>query len=95
MKIRTCVLDYQKMFPDEYKLDLAEIKWKRDNLETRMAEIKGSYAVERELFAIGTKLLAMLELKLTKEEQKWLFRTKEGGRWFAREFKQFRVTQEV
>lgn len=94
MKISTAVADYKKMFPEDYRLDLEEIKWKRDNLKSRMAEIKGTHAVQRELFAIGTKLDTMINLKLTDEEKADLS-TKESARWFTKTFPEFKITDEI
>jgi hypothetical protein len=82
------------MFPEEYRLDIEEIKVKRANLLQRTAEMKQTHAITRELYAIGTLLDTMLIQRLDLEELKEL-ESKEGGRWFAREFEQFRVTDKI
>lgn len=94
MKIRKTVNDYIKMFPEEYRLDIEEIKVKRANLQQRTAEIKKVHAIKRELYAIGVLLDTMFIQKLSLEELKEL-EDKEGARWFAKEFPQFRVTENI
>lgn len=93
MKIRTAVADYQKMFPEEYKQLLQAIKIQRENLKTDMAEIEG-HAIKRALFTVSEKLSSMIGLKLDTEELMF-FKSLEGGRWFAREFSQFRISKNV
>ena len=94
MKIRTAVLDYMKMFPEDYRLDIEEIKLVRERLDTEMAELKKTHAIKRALYVIGTRLDAMIQLKLDSKEKLELS-SKEGGRWFANEFSQFRLTKNV
>lgn len=93
MKIRTAVADYQKMFPEDYKQVLMAIKLQRENLKTDMAEIEG-HAIKRALFTISEKLSSMIGLKLDNEELLH-FKTLEGGRWFAKEFPQYRISKSV
>lgn len=94
MKIRRTVNDYIKMFPEEYRLDIEEIKVKRANLHQRTAEMKKTHAIKRELYSIGILLDTMMIQKLDLEELKEL-EDKEGARWFAKEFEQFRVTDKI
>lgn len=93
MRIRTAVADYMKMFPDEYRDLLKAIEIQKQNLKTDMAEIEG-HAVKRALFTVSEKLAAMIAAKLDNEELLH-FKTLEGGRWFAKEFPQFRISKNV
>lgn len=93
MKIRVAVTDYQKMFPEEYGNLLKVIKHQKENLKDDMAEVEG-HAIQRALFTISDKLSVMIAKKLTNEEALY-FKSKEGGRWFAKEFNQFAITKNV
>lgn len=85
--------DYQRMFPEEYKDLLKAIQIQKDNLKSDMAEIEG-HAVKRALFTISEKLSTMIAMKLDSQELEY-FKTLEGGRWFAKEFGQFRISRHV
>ena len=91
MKIHQIVRDYREMFPEEYELDIKAIEEDRVNLKTKFAEVQKTHAIKRALYSIGTKLDAMFLQALTRDEQKELS-TVEGGRWFAKEFPQFSLT---
>lgn len=93
MKIRTAVADYQRMFPQDYKDVLKAIEIQKQNLKTDMAEIEG-HAVKRALFTISEKLSMMIAKKLDNDELLH-FKTLEGGRWFAKEFSQYRISKNV
>lgn len=93
MLIRTAVIDYIKMFPQEYNDLLYTIQIQRQGLKDEMATVKG-HALKRGLFTISEKLSSMLEKKLSIDELRE-FRTKDGGRWFAKEFPQFSLTKKV
>lgn len=94
MKIRTAVADYQKMFPDDYKLLVQYVLYQKENLDNDMAEIKGTHAIKRALFTISEKLSGMIALKLDQEET-MSFKEKENQRWFAKEFPQFSLVKEI
>ena len=93
MKVRTAVADYMKMFPEEYRDLLKAIEVQKQNLKTDMAELEGQ-AIKRALFTISETLSIMIGKKLTQEEQDF-FKSLEGGRWFAKEFPQFKITRNV
>lgn len=93
MKVRTAVADYIKMFPQEYKDLLKAIELQKQNLKTEFAELEG-HSIKRALFTVSEKLASMIALKLDNEEALY-FKSLEGGRWFAKEFPQFRISKEV
>lgn len=93
MKIRTAVTDYKKMFPHDYANLMKAIEEQRLNLKDDMAEIEG-HAIKRALFTISEILSTMIAKKLDNEESLF-FKSKEGSRWFAKEFSQFRITKEI
>lgn len=94
MLIRTAVADYVKMFPDEYRDLLYTIHIQKQNMQDEMATIKKTHAIKRALFTISEKLNAMIEKKLSTDELVE-FKTKDGGRWFAKEYPQFSLTKKV
>lgn len=93
MKVRTAVADYIKMFPQEYRDLLKAIELQKQNLKSDFAEIEG-HSIKRALFTVSEKLASMIALKLDSEEAIY-FKSLEGGRWFAKEFPQFRISKEV
>ena len=94
MRIRTAVADYLKMFPEDWEACKIEIQLQRQNLENDMAEVRGTHSIQRALFSVPEKLSIMIAKKLDSDELN-LFKEKEGGRWFAREFPQFAITKQV
>lgn len=94
MKIRLAVEDYQRMFPDEYRDLLVQIEHQRQNLDTEMAEIKGTHVLKRGLFTVSETLSVMIGQKLDQEERV-MFKELDHQRWFAKEFPQFSITKEV
>ena len=94
MKIRTAIADYVEMFPDDWKQCQIEIEYQKQNLKNEMAEIDGSYMVQRALFSIPALLSTMIAKKLDTDELN-SFKEKTNARWFAKEFPQFRITKEI
>jgi len=94
MRIRMAVGDYFKMFPDDWELCKLDIQYQRQNLRDGLATLEGSQSIKRALFSVPEKLAAMIGKKLTTPELQ-LFKEKENARWFAREFPQFRITEEI
>ncbi len=91
IRVTGIVDDYKKIFPDEYKAFVKQQKLMRNGLINEYAGVEGDKAVERKLFDTPATLHSMLVDKLTPEETKW-FASKEGGRWFAKNFKEFRAS---
>lgn len=92
MKVRTAVADYQRMFPGEYRALMEEIERQKQNLESEMAELKGTHMLKRGLFTVSETLSIMIAKKLDQNEQS-SFKELENQRWFAKEFPQFSLTK--
>lgn len=90
-KITGILEDYKKIFPEEYTAFIKQQIKMRDGLINEFASLPGNEAIERKLFDMPATLHTMIFDKLDSEETKW-FRTKLGGRWFARNFKEFRAS---
>lgn len=89
------VENYKMLFPQEYFMVVEYLKERRKDLKTKFAEItetkgglKSHGMIERALHEVPVNLEKMFSLSLTMEGLMWL-RTKEGARWFAREYKEF------
>lgn len=93
-KIRMAVKDYFEMFPKDWEEVKPEIERIRQNKLTDFAEIKGQGNVRRALFSVPEKLSAMIGMKLN-DEERMMFTEKENARWFAKEYPQFRITDEI
>jgi len=66
----------------------------RSNLKNQFAELDEAKGIRRALFSVPEKLSTMIGMKLTSEERDE-FREKEAARWFADEFKMFRISKSV
>ena len=93
-RIAIAVSDYKEMFPEEYESLMLVIQDQRDNLETDMAEIKGSSTLKRALYTISEKLSGMIHMKLDDADSKeWT--ELESQRWFCKTYPEFSVTKHV
>lgn len=94
MRVAQAVKDYQDMFPEEYAQLMIAIQEQRDNLQTDMAEIKGTNILKRALSTVSERLHMMIGKKITPEEQKeW--DSIEVQRWFCKQFPQFSLTKKI
>lgn len=89
------VENYKLLFPQEYNAVVQYLKERRKDLKTKFAEVidtkgglKSFEILERAIHEVPVTLEKMFSLSLTTEELLWL-RTKQGARWFAREYKEF------
>lgn len=89
-KIKALVEDYIRIYPEEYKNFIAQMIEKKSLLINNFAEFGGN----RALYEVPETLNTLFQMKLTKEEFAY-FETKEGGRWFANNFKQFSVPKKL
>lgn len=93
-RIKDIVDDYKILFADEYKLFVKQqIEVRKGNIG-QYAEIKGDNMIERKLFDTPENLHAMFIETLNTEELTW-FKSKDGGRWFAKYFKEFRASEKL
>ncbi len=86
---------YKQLFRQEYDMVCSYLKDRRKELKTEFAEIEApkhgnrrNDAIERGLYEIPQTLSVMLDKHLTMQASMWL-RTKEGGRWFVKKYKEF------
>ena len=94
IKIQGIVQDYKTIFQDEYKAFCKQQHQVREGNLNEFASVKGDMAIERKLFDTPATLHSMLVEKLDGEELKW-FKTKKGGRWFAKYFIEFRASKKI
>ena len=92
--IKLLVDEYKRVFADEFASFLVAMRPKRNAQTNKFSEIKGNDFIVRALYEIPETLSTILLLKLSDDDYKWL-RTKEGGRWFAKSFKEFRLSEKV
>ncbi len=92
--ISSILEDYKTIFFDEYTQFIKQQKMMRDGTMNDFAEVDGDLALERKLFDTPATLHSMLVENLNTTELKW-FQSKLGGRWFAKNFKEFRASNKV
>lgn len=85
-KLKFAVAAYKRQYPEDYKIVCKGIAMKRSLKRDEYATIEGSDM--RGLFEIPEDLHTAFVQALDEEEIVW-FKTKEGGRWFARTFPEF------
>ena len=89
--IRTFVREYTLTFPQEWARFQEAMKIKLGESKDAFGEVADSELIERKLFEMPETLFTILTMKLSEEDMKW-FRTKEGSRWFAKQYPQFRTS---
>lgn len=89
-KIKLCVVAYKRRYPDAYKIVTDAIQMKRGLNRDQYASIESSEM--RGLYEIPEDLHQAFVMALDAEEITW-FKTKDGGRWFARTFPQFALPE--
>lgn len=99
-KIEACVAAYKRYNPREYRMVVRAIEAKRSMNANEYASIQGAQSDMRGLFEIPQVLHKMIVDNLTLEELSW-FKTgqkgkpNEGGRWFAKTFREFALPSEI
>lgn len=79
------------MFPDEYKKVCEAVVMLRKMQEDEFATVKGEHAgvsAQRALYEMSENLYQSLQTQLDGEELGY-FKSKEGARWFIKQFKEF------
>ncbi len=79
------------LYPQEWADFQKAIKEKLSLSKDDFGKLEGSDLVERKLFEIPETLYTILKMKLAAEDWEW-FGTKEGARWFAGHYPQFRTS---
>lgn len=90
--IKKVVLDYQTDFPEDYASFRQYNLEKQDNSKD-FAETGMDY-VERGLWEMPEVCLNSIKMKLDEAQWEW-FQSKEGGRWVAKTFPDFRMSHKV
>lgn len=93
-KITNIVSEYKRLFPDEYKLFVKEMRGKKDVQSNQFSEIKGDMSLERALLEYPETFYTILRIRLTDDDWKY-FDTKPGVRWFAKTFPEFAIAQKI
>lgn len=99
-KIKLAVRDYIKLFPEEWVAFKVQTESLRRTLkDQKFAEAKGTGSEMRALFEMPETLHTILVNNLDDAEMDW-FKSggidhKEGGRWFAKSFPEFRIPSNV
>lgn len=95
VQIDECVKAYQDVLHWDYAQFLSAIKDKRTNLkDEKFGTAKGSEVVERVLYEVPVALFDIMTRRLDVKQIKEL-KTKEGARWFAKTYPQYRLTNKV
>lgn len=96
-EISEAVKEYKKVFYPEYLEVVELLKAKRKALEDKdyatVVKDSGSF-LDRALTEIPETLYTVLLQGLSKESLKY-YKSKEGTRWFAREFPEFRLGKKI
>jgi len=92
-KILQLVTDYSLTCPLEFTQFKKQMKLQKEASLNEWAEVDSMDYVERKLFEIPETLYAILKVRL--DEDGWLwFKSKEGSRWFAKKFVEFRSSNQ-
>lgn len=98
--IKKIVEDYIKLYPGDYKIVKEGIEMQRKMLlDSEYGQASNTGSEMRALFEIPADLSEMFIMRLTEEEMEW-FKAggpdrKQGGRWFAKTFKEFALPQKI
>lgn len=95
-KIRMIVDAYKMQYPYEYQLlcDAVDMKRKMATDPEFATMVHDKNTHNRALYEISDTLSTMLILGLSDADLVW-YKTKEGARWFAREFPEFRIPNKI
>ena len=94
-KIRQCVAHYMKTHAAEFAAYKQSLAVQKDTLvDSKFAQVKNTDFLLRKLTEYPENLFFLIQNALTEDEKEW-WRTKEGGRWFAKSFKQFSVADKI
>lgn len=86
--IERIVSSYTILHPEDYKLTKKAVQMKRELLkDPKFAQTEGDM---RAIFEVSEVLSEQLILGLDATALAW-FKTKDGGRWFANKYPEFRI----
>ncbi len=93
-KIKAVVEQYKIFYPEEYRFVARQIADKRKNLNNKFAKTKGMDYAERALTEVPETLFGLFQKTLSEDEVSY-YASKEGTRWFAKTFPDFRSGEKV
>jgi hypothetical protein len=93
-RLKNLVDLYKKECEAEYIAVCDYIKENRSILKDEFASTDSDNAIKRSLYEIPETLSMAIVKNLDTDELTWLA-TKEGGIWFAKTFKEFRVAEKL
>lgn len=93
-EIKNVVLDYIRLYPEEFAGVAKDIEEKRKLQKNQFSEVKGSDMVERALYETPETLFNMFLKSLSMDAHNWLS-SKDGGRWFAKTFDVFKLADKI
>lgn len=94
-RISNLVAGYKELFPEEYEMTVKFIEDNRRLQANEFSALKNEHAIlERALYEIPEKLSTMIFQELSEEELNY-FKSKQGGRWFAKSFPQFALATKI
>jgi len=93
-KVRQAVLDYQRLFPDEYIAFVAQNKIVQDSQRDTFAQIEGNDYVVRKLFELPENLDELLKAVFDDADIEY-WKSLKGARWFARAFPVFKTPEKI
>lgn len=93
-KIKNAVFLYKQTFPEEFKLFCKGMEMTRRLQRDELASVKESQAISRMIHQVPEKLEQLFITNLDVEELEY-YKTKEGARWFAKTFPEFRVPDKI
>lgn len=94
-RIKNLVNGYKELFPQEYEATVLFVTSNRKLQENEFASLKKEQnMIERALYEIPEKLSQMITKELSVEELEF-FKSKQGGRWFAKTFSQFALATKI
>lgn len=92
-RIKNLVRGYKELFPEEYKELVQVVKENRESSQDDFGTTN-TKTLERAIHEISDTLDGMFMKELSEAELLW-FRSKEGGRWFAKTFNEFSLVNKI
>lgn len=91
--IETIVAKYKFSYPDDYATTVKAVEAMHHMIVDEFASAEGSPNI-RGLYETPEELYAMFIIQLDEDDMKW-FKTKNGGKWYAKKFKEFALPQNI
>lgn len=92
--ITMLVREYINMFGSEFAAFKMSVSEKRSAQSNKFAETQGMDFVVRALYEVPETLRVIFDQSLEPSDLVWL-QSKEGGRWFAKNFPDFALSEKI